>query len=116
MSITGQDLLAQQRLTTVYVLPSGVGQPCRATPGIASGRKANPDFIRWVNYTGGDIIVHLPAGVTGSAQDLTIENGDPSQFLSVGGGTQGAYAYRIECAITPGLDAVGNSSPVIIVE
>jgi hypothetical protein len=116
MSLTGQNLLDQQRLTTVYVLSSGVGQACRARPGTASGRKENPDFIRWVNLTGGDITVYIPAGVAGSATTQTIGNGNPGAFVSLAGGTPGTYAYRIQCDVTPGLDAIADSSPVIIVE
>ena len=118
MSLTGQNLLDQQRLTTVYVWRSGVGQPCRAKPGTASGRKANPDFIRWVNYTGGNITVHLPAGAVSNADvELPpIPNGSASSFISVAAGTPGFYEYQIVCDATPGVDAIADSSPVIIIE
>jgi len=87
---------------------------CQAVPGRISARRAAADVIEWVNRTGGQITISLPAGISGAAAEIHIEEGEAGE-VAVDKATTGSHEYQIFCRSTNNF-ARGNSSPMIIIE
>jgi hypothetical protein len=111
----------QQKKVHVYVDSEG---EFRVWPPVieldAAKGAGNRDDLEFVNHTGEDIVVTLPAGVVAPAPDVSnvVKNGGKSgrkKAHSNGAGTLRVHNYEVLMAAS-GKRAKGNSDPSIIIE